>query len=253
MNDKILVQTEGLSKTFSSNSKGIVEAVKNVNLTIFEGETYGLIGQSGSGKSTLGNMILKLLKPTEGDVFFEGVDVNQIDEKQFRKDAQIIFQNPFSSLNPKQKIKDIISEPLKIHKITDSKITQDKLVNEIRTLSGISTSLMDCYPHELSGGQLQRVAIASSLILNPKFLILDEAVSALDVLIQAQILNMLKSMQKALGLTYLFISHDLNVISYLSDRIGVMYKGEIIEEGKTSEILSSPKCEYTKKLISTLH
>jgi ABC-type glutathione transport system ATPase component len=245
-----LVECVNLCKTFS-DSKKETRAVENVNLKIYKGECYGLVGESGCGKSTLSSMISALLTPTSGTVLFKQNDISKFNRKElkaFRKQLQIVFQDPYSSLNPKHKIKNIIREPLKIHKI-GSKEEQIRLVNEIRTLIGLPQDALEKYPSQLSGGQRQRVAIATAMILRPEFVICDESVSALDVLIQAQILNLLKSMQKSLKLTFLFISHNLNVVSYMADRIGVMYHGQIVEEGTTEEILKNPQHPYTKQLL----
>ena len=244
-NNKI-IQCKNLYKTFITKN-GTVKAVDGINLSIKKGECYGLVGESGCGKSTLSSLICALQSPDSGEILFNGKPVK--DEKQFRRHCQIIFQDPYSSLNPKMKIKSIIEEPLKIHKIGKTKIQRLKLVNEMRTLIGLPPESLEKYPHQLSGGQRQRIAIASSMILNPEFVICDECVSALDVLIQAQILNLLKNMQKSMNLTYLFISHNLNVVAYMADKIGVMYKGQIVEEKSTEELLKNPEHPYTKSLL----
>ncbi|MBQ0003877.1 MAG: ABC transporter ATP-binding protein [Treponema sp.] len=248
-----LLKTENLSKNFLRSNKKI-EAVKNINFSLEKGKTYGLVGESGCGKSTLASMLCLLTKPDSGKIFFKSKDIHTLSKKEtkdFHKKVQIIFQNPYDSLNPKMKIKNIIEEGLIIHKITKSKEEKDYLVNEMRTMCALDNSVLEKYPSELSGGQRQRVSLAASMILQPELLILDEAVSSLDVLVQAQILNILKLMQKSFGTTYLFISHNLHVISYLSDKIGVMYNGSIIEEGKAEDILSNPEQEYTKKLFES--
>lgn len=246
-----IMECSNLSKTFSVKGNTI-KAVNGASLSIRQGECYGLVGESGCGKSTLSSMICALQKPDSGQVFFNGEDVFSLDHsklKDFRQHCQIIFQDPYSSLNPKMKIRKIIEEPLIIHKIGRTKKERLGLVNEMRTLVGLPPDALEKYPDQLSGGQRQRVAIASAMILNPEFVVCDECVSALDVLIQAQILNLLKSMQKSLNLTYLFISHNLNVVAYMADRIGVMYKGRIIEEKPTDEILANPEHQYTKSLL----
>lgn len=249
----ILVECKNISKTFNSKNT-IIKAVNGVNLSIKRGECYGLVGESGCGKSTLSSMICALQKPDSGSVSFaENPDIFKLKSKalkNFRKRCQIIFQDPYSSLNPKQKISQIIEEPLIIHKLCSSKEERMGLVNEIRTLTGLPPDILNKYPDQLSGGQRQRVAIATAMILEPEFVICDESVSALDVLIQAQILNLLKTMQKSLNLTYLFISHNLNVIAYMADRIGVMYKGQIIEENTTEELIKNPQHPYTKTLLA---
>lgn len=255
---QILIKCEDLNKTFNTK-QGTVTALKNLNLSITKGQCYGLVGESGCGKSTLSSIIAGLQKPDSGKVFFSGLkapqdftDINSLkskDLKSFRRHCQIIFQDPYSSLNPKMKIRSIIEEPLKIHGIGKNKEERAGLVNEIRTLVGLPPDSLEKYPSQLSGGQRQRVAIASSMILEPEFLICDESVSALDVLIQAQILNLLKSMQKSLNLTYLFISHNFNVVAYMADVIGVMYNGQIVEEKPAEELLKNPEHPYTKKLL----
>ena len=251
MSEKIL-ECRNVTKIFSYGKNGSIKAVDSLSLSIQKGETYGLVGESGSGKSTLGNMICALEKASSGEILFNGTNVAFFKGKallDFRKRMQVIFQDPYASLNPKHKIGSIIEEGLKIHKIADSKEERKKLVNEMRSLIGLPFDSLEKYPSELSGGQRQRVAIASAMILRPDFVVCDECVSSLDVLIQAQILNLLKSMQKSLKLTYFFISHNLNVVAYMADRIGVMYHGQIIEEKTTEELLKNPEHPYTKKLI----
>lgn len=252
----ILLETEKLTKVYRRTDGKNVYAVNGINLKLKRGVSYGLVGESGCGKSTLGQMLVKLLDPTEGEILFEGENIftrNRSGEKEFRKKAQIIFQNPYESLNPKMKIGDIIEEPLIIHGIGKTKTERLGMVNEIRTLCGLDLSVLEKYPAELSGGQRQRVSLAASLILKPQFLVLDEAVSSLDVLIQAQILNLLKQMQKSLKLTYLFISHNLNAVSYVADEIFVMYLGHIVEQGPVKEILEKPLHPYTKALFSAAY
>lgn len=247
----LIIECKNLCKSFSLKNN-IVKAVDGANLSIQKGECYGLVGESGCGKSTLSSMICALQKPDAGQVLFNKKDVFALGHaqlKNFRRHCQIIFQDPYSSLNPKMKISSIIEEPLIIHKIGRSRKERLGLVNEMRTLVGLPPDSLEKYPDQLSGGQRQRVAIASAMILNPEFVVCDECVSALDVLIQAQILNLLKSMQQSLNLTYLFISHNLNVVAYMADRIGVMYKGKIIEEKPTDELLSHPEHQYTKSLL----
>lgn len=249
-----LVKVENLTKVYERSDGNKVYAVNGINFELKKGLSYGLVGESGCGKSTLGQMLVKLLEPTEGEIEFNGKSIcgkmKRADENSFRKEAQVVFQNPFDSLNSKMKVYEIIEEPLIIHKIGRTKKERAGLVNEIRTLCGLDPSVLEKYPSELSGGQRQRVCIASSMILNPKFLVLDEAVSSLDVLIQAQILNMLKKLQKNLNLTSLFISHNLNAVSYIADIIFVMYMGRIVEQGPVEDILKNPLHPYTKALFS---
>lgn len=247
-----ILECKSVSKLFSYGKNASLTAVDSLSLSIQKGECYGLVGESGSGKSTLGNMMCALEKPTSGQIFFEGRDISSLKGKnllEFRKNMQIIFQDPYASLNPKHKIGSIIGEGLKIHKIGTTKEERLRLVNEMRTLVGLPVDVLEKFPSELSGGQRQRVAIASSMILRPEFVVCDECVSSLDVLIQAQILNLLKSMQRSLKLTYFFISHNLNVVAYMADRIGVMYHGKIVEEKPTGELLRNPEHPYTKKLL----
>lgn len=249
--EKILECTD-LKKTFSYGKNSLITAVDGVSLSIFRGECYGLVGESGSGKTTLGNMICALEKPDSGKIMFKGEDYANFTGKKklgFRRKMQVIFQDPYATLNPKHKIGSIIEESLKIHKIGFTSKSRRSLVNEMRTLIGLPVDCLEKYPSELSGGQRQRVAIASAMILEPEFVVCDECVSSLDVLIQAQILNLLKGMQNSLNLTYLFISHNLNVVAYMADRIGVMYKGKIVEEKPTDELLKNPEHPYTKKLL----
>ena len=253
-----LIEAKNICKKFSSSQflfgkNKSITALENVSLKIFQGTTYALVGESGSGKSTLANILLNLLPSESGEVFFHEKNLLQFsrqEKKEFRKLAQIIFQNPYESLNSTMRVKDIIEEPLIIHKIGEDKFARKKIVNEMRTLTGLDSSLMERHAWELSGGQRQRVAICAAMILRPEFLVCDECISALDVLVQAQILNLLKDFQKSLGITYLFISHNLDVVSYMTDAIGVMKDGHIVEEGSAENILQNPKHEYTKKLLA---
>lgn len=248
-----LLEVNHLNKVYFRSDGKKVFAVNDVSFRLERGVSYGLVGESGCGKSTLGQMLVKLLEPTDGEIIFEGNNIfsqSRGEEKAFRKKAQIIFQNPYESLNPRMKIRDIIEEPLVIHGIGKSKAERAGMVNEMRTLCGLDISVMEKYPSELSGGQRQRVSLAASLILKPNFLVLDEAVSSLDVLIQAQILNLLKKMQKVLKLTYLFISHNLNAVSFVADEVFVMYMGRIVEKAPVQELLDNPSHPYTKALFS---
>lgn len=242
------------SKSDFFKKKTYVKAVNGVEFDIFKGETFGLVGESGCGKSTTGYMLSKLLDPTEGSINFNGKDItkaSKAETKNLRKNVQIIFQDPFASLNPKKKIGWLLEEPLNIHKIGDANYRK-KAVNDMLKIVGLEESYKKAYPHELSGGQRQRISIAIALILKPSFVIADEAVSALDVSIQAQILNLMKKLQRELKLTYLFISHDLNVIQYMSDRVGVMYLGKLVEIGSAEDIYDNPLHPYTKALFSAI-
>ncbi len=249
----VILQAKNLDKTFISKGKS-VHAVKNLSVAIERGKIYGLVGESGSGKTTLGKMLLGLLRPDTGRVLFNDEDISRFSRRQkkaFCRNAQIIFQNPYEALDPAMRIGDIIEEPLLIHKIGRTKKEREKIVDEMRMHTGLDTSVMSRRPDELSGGQRQRAAIAAAMILKPQLVVCDECVSSLDVLVQAQILNLLKDFQKNLGITCVFISHNLSVISYMADTIGVMHEGTIVEEGPTGEVLSNPKNEYTKKLLDS--
>ncbi len=232
-----------------------VRAVNGVSLDITAGETLGLVGESGCGKSTLGRMILRLIQPTSGSVRFNGTDVLHASAtalRHLRRDMQIIFQDPFASLDPRMRVEEIISEPLVIHSQNGrpSKNVLRERVLEMLNAVGLEESALRRYPHEFSGGQRQRIGIARALVLRPKFIVCDEPVSALDVSVGAQIVNLLKKLQKEFGLTYLFISHSMPVVRYLSDRITVMRKGEIVEIGFSEEITSAPRHEYTRTLLA---
>ncbi len=252
-----LIEIKNLYKTYSENNglfgkkKEPVVALKGINLEIKKGEILALVGESGCGKSTLGNCILKLLDVTSGEIFFKGENILNYNKKQtksFRKSAQMIFQNPYSSLNPKMKIKEILEEPLKIHK--EKKIKER--VHETISLCGLNQNDLKKYPHEFSGGQRQRIAIARALVLKPEFIVADEAISALDVSIAAQIINLLIELKDKLNLTFLFISHDLNIVKYISNRIAILNRGIIVEEGLTDKIFENPKDDYTKLLLSSI-
>lgn len=250
--NEVLLSVKNLCKEFKSNGK-TVHAVNNVTLDIYKGETLGLVGESGCGKSTLGNMLVHLHRPTAGDILYKGEEISRMknnDIKKMYRKIQIIFQDPYSSLDPKKRIGWLIEEPLKIHKIGKTREERDKLVCEMLEVVGMDESYLRKYPNELSGGQRQRVAIAIALILNPEFIVCDEAVSALDVSVQAQVLNLLKKLQEKFSLTYLFISHNLNVVSYMSDRVGIMYLGEIVELGDVEDISANPMHPYGKALFS---
>ena len=251
-----LLEIKNLTVEYNSlnkKNKSSVVAVNDVSFQIKEGETYALAGESGCGKSTLAKAVTKLVKPKSGEILFEGKNIfSQTKEemKNYPKDVQMIFQNPYSSLNPKMKIGDILKEPLDINTKFSSK-EKKSLVKNILEEVGLPESSIELYPHEFSGGQRQRIAIARALILNPKLIIADEPVSALDASIQAQIINLLKELKRHKKLTVLFISHDLNVIRYLADRVGILYFGKLIEENTTGNIFRYPKEEYTKTLLNS--
>ena len=252
---KNLTKNFPIKKGFWSTTEGFIKAVSNINLTIEKGQIIGLVGESGSGKSTLAKLILKLIEPSLGQVIYNGEDILSMENKRLRslrQKLQIVFQNPYSSLNPRMKIKDIIAEPIALHNKAPMNNSENssQRVSELLRLVGLEEFYEDKFPHELSGGQRQRVAIARALSLNPEFLILDEPVSALDVSVQAQILNLLADLQKRLDLTYLFISHNLSVVGFISTHIAVMYLGHIVEYGKKEDIIKTPRHPYTTALIS---
>ena len=243
---------------FGSRRSGEIRAVDDVSLDILEGETLGLVGESGSGKSTLGRLILRLIEPTSGAIVFAGIDLLQADGSQLRRlrrDMQIIFQDPFGSLDPRYRVEDVIVEPLILHqKIMHESLSRDarrQRVRELLRAVGMDESAMSRYSHEFSGGQRQRVGIARALALRPKFVVADEPVSALDVSVGAQIVNLLQQLQRDFGLTYLFISHSMPVVRYLSTRIAVMYQGKIVEIGTTEPITTQPRHAYTRKLLAS--
>ncbi|HEY8346616.1 MAG TPA: dipeptide ABC transporter ATP-binding protein [Symbiobacteriaceae bacterium] len=233
---------------------GYVRAVDNVSFDVMKGETLGLVGESGCGKSTLGRVILRLQEPTEGHVLFEGQNLTTMDSatlRRMRREMQIIFQDPFGSLNPRFTVGDIIGEPLRVHRI-GTKAERDARVAELMRMVGLDPSWRNRFPHEFSGGQRQRIGIARAISLNPKFIVCDEPVSALDVSVQSQVINLLCDLQEKLGLTYLFIAHGLNVVRHISNRIGVMYLGKLVELADTDELFAHPAHPYTAALLSAI-
>ena len=258
MNKTPLLKVENLKQYFKSNGNYVVKAVDGISFEIYEGETYGLVGESGSGKSTTGRSIIRLYDITDGKVIFDGKCVSdkklsKDDEKYLRVNMQMIFQDPMACLNPRKKVKDIIAQGLKIQKVCSSQEEIDEKVNNILEKVGLSKEHATRYPHQFSGGQRQRIGIARALIMNPKLIIADEAISALDVSIQAQVVNLMKDIQDEFKTTYLFIAHDLSMVKYISDRIGVMHLGHIVETGTTDEIFNNPIHPYTKALLSAIH
>lgn len=254
MSKRKLVEVKGLKCYFGSSSKQVVKAVDDISFEIFEGETFGLVGESGSGKSTTGRSILRLNDATDGQILFDGKEIpTKIKElKDFRKQAQMIFQDPYASLNGRMKVRDIIAEGMDIHGIVKTRAERDAKVNELLKMVGLNPEHANRYPHEFSGGQRQRIGIARALAVNPRFIVCDEPISALDVSIQAQIVNLLKKLQKEQQLTYLFIAHDLSMVKYISDRIAVMYQGKIVELGTADAVYHQPFHPYTKSLLSAI-
>ena len=260
MSSDIILKVEGLKKYFPisrglfRSKVGVIKAVDGVDLWIRKGKTLGLVGESGCGKSTTSRLILRLIDPDSGKIIFDGKDITKIsqnDLRPIRQKMQIIFQDPFSSLNPRMSIGDAIGEGLRVIGIRDRSERRER-VRELLNMVGLSPATIDNYPHQFSGGQRQRIVIARALSVNPSFIVCDEPVSALDVSIQAQILNLLKELQERFSLSYLFISHDLNVVGYMSDEVAVMYRGKIVEYGNSRSVYSNPLHPYTRLLLSSV-
>ncbi len=251
---KVLVETRDVCKYFKT-PRGLLHAVDKVNLKIEEGKTLGVVGESGCGKSTLGRTITRLLEPTSGDVLFEGESIMKYSPKQLhevRKKMQLIFQDPYSSLNPRMSVQELIAEPLIINKVFPEKSQVYKRVSELMETVGLAERLSVAYPHELDGGRRQRIGVARALALSPKFIVCDEPVSALDVSIQAQILNLLMDLQDSMGLSYMFVTHDLSVVKHISDEIAVMYMGVCVERAPSRELFENPLHPYTQALLSAI-
>ncbi len=256
----VLLKVRNLKKYFRQNENffgnryEVVHAVDNISFEIFDSETFGLVGESGCGKTTTGRLLIRLIEPTEGDIFFKNINISKLSQAELQKsrsDMQIIFQDPYASLNPRKTIGDIIEEPITIHQAGNSTSKKNRVI-ELLELVGLLPEYINRYPHEFSGGQRQRVGIARALALNPKFIVCDEPVSALDVSIQAQILNLLEELQEKLNLTYLFIAHNFSVVKHISGRIAVMYLGKIVEISTNKNIYEKPLHPYTQSLLSAV-
>lgn len=255
-NREPLLTVKGLKQYFKVSSTYTVHAVENVSFQIYPGETYGLVGESGSGKSTIGRSIIRLYDPTAGEIMFDGMKIggkiSRADSQKLRTQMQMIFQDPMASLNPRKKVRDIIGEGLDIHHMYSSSEEREEKIANILQKVGLAPEHASRYPHQFSGGQRQRVGIARALIMNPKLIIADECISALDVSIQAQVVNLMKDIQQETGTAYLFIAHDLSMVKYISDRIGVLHLGHLLETGTTAEIFEHPVHPYTKSLLSAI-
>ncbi len=252
-----LIEARNLSKSFAIGGgflakKKVVRAVENVSFQIQRGETLGLVGESGCGKSTIGRTLLRLYEPTAGQIFFDGNDITKANMRPYRKRMQIVFQDPYASLDPRMTVGDIVGEPLDIYRAYANKAERRERILELLNLVGLNSEHMNRYPHEFSGGQRQRVSIARSMALQPDFMVCDEPISALDVSIQAQVINMLMELQQKLNMTYLFIAHDLNVVRHISKRVGVMYLGSLVEVCDASELYKNPLHPYTQALLSAI-
>ncbi|MDG5190588.1 ATP-binding cassette domain-containing protein [Staphylococcus aureus] len=254
--DEILLSIKNLKQYFNAGKKNEVRAIDNISFDIYKGETLGLVGESGCGKSTTGKSIIKLNDITSGEILYEGTDIQKIKKRKdllkFNKKIQMIFQNPYASLNPRLKVMDIVAEGIDIHHLASDKRDRKKRVYDLLETVGLSKEHANRYPHEFSGGQRQRIGIARALAVEPEFIIADEPISALDVSIQAQVVNLLLKLQRERGITFLFIAHDLSMVKYISDRIAVMHFGKIVEIGPSEEIYQNPLHDYTKSLLSAI-
>lgn len=253
MADKIL-EVKHLKKYFNT-PKGVLHAVDDVNFTLERGKTLGIVGESGCGKSTTGRSILRLIEPTSGEVIFNGEDILKKNKEQMRllrREMQLIFQDPYASLDPRKTVSEIIGEPLKLQKLVTDKAEREKKVHELMEVVGLANRLVNTYPHELDGGRRQRIGIARALAMQPKLIICDEPVSALDVSIQAQILNLMQDLQEKMGLTYIFITHDLSVVNHFANDIAVMYLGQLIEKAPSEMLFDRPTHPYTQALLSAI-
>ncbi len=253
-NKEVLIQVKDLKKHFKVGRNAILKAVDGINFDIYKGETLGLVGESGCGKTTCGKTIMGLYPATSGEIIYDGVDVSKLNKrgkKDFTRRAQIIFQDPYSSLNPRMTVGDIIGEGIDIHRLYSGKDRMDRIY-QLLNIIGLNAEHASRFPHEFSGGQRQRIGIARALAIEPDFIVCDEPISALDVSIQAQIINLLIKLQQDMGLTYLFIAHDLSMVKHISDRVGVMYLGNLVELAKSGEIYANPLHPYTKALMSSI-
>ncbi|HDB3539898.1 TPA: ATP-binding cassette domain-containing protein [Staphylococcus aureus] len=255
-NDEVLLSIKKLKQYFNAGKKNEVRAIENISFDIYKGETLGLVGESGCGKSTTGKSIIKLNDITSGEILYEGIDIQKIRKRKdllkFNKKIQMIFQDPYASLNPRLKVMDIVAEGIDIHHLATDKRDRKKRVYDLLETVGLSKEHANRYPHEFSGGQRQRIGIARALAVEPEFIIADEPISALDVSIQAQVVNLLLKLQRERGITFLFIAHDLSMVKYISDRIAVMHFGKIVEIGPAEEIYQNPLHDYTKSLLSAI-
>ena len=254
MSEKVLLECVNLKKYFDT-PRGMLHAVDDVSFKLCEGKTLGVVGESGCGKSTLGRTLLRLTPSTGGKIIFNGEDITEKSPKdmiKLRQEMQMIFQDPFSSLDPKMTVSQIIEEPLRIHKVYKNKEERSKRVNELMEIVGLDDRYVNVYPHELDGGRRQRIGIARSIALNPKFIVCDEPVSALDVSIQAQILNLMMDLKEEFGLTYIFVTHDLSVVKHISDEILVLYLGQMVEKASSDRLFENPIHPYTKALLSAI-
>ncbi|HDC9845243.1 TPA: ATP-binding cassette domain-containing protein [Staphylococcus aureus] len=255
-NDEVLLSIKNLKQYFNAGKKNEVRAIENISFDIYKGETLGLVGESGCGKSTTGKSIIKLNDITSGEILYEGIDIQKIRKRKdllkFNKKIQMIFQDPYASLNPRLKVVDIVAEGIDIHHLATDKRDRKKRVYDLLETVGLSKEHANRYPHEFSGGQRQRIGIARALAVEPEFIIADEPISALDVSIQAQVVNLLLKLQRERGITFLFIAHDLSMVKYISDRIAVMHFGKIVEIGPAEEIYQNPLHDYTKSLLSAI-
>ncbi|CPB00109.1 Oligopeptide transport ATP-binding protein oppF [Staphylococcus aureus] len=255
-NDEVLLSIKNLKQYFNAGKKNEVRAIENISFDIYKGETLGLVGESGCGKSTTGKSIIKLNDITSGEILYEGIDIQKIRKRKdllkFNKKIQMIFQDPYASLNPRLKVMNIVAEGIDIHHLATDKRDRKKRVYDLLETVGLSKEHANRYPHEFSGGQRQRIGIARALAVEPEFIIADEPISALDVSIQAQVVNLLLKLQRERGITFLFIAHDLSMVKYISDRIAVMHFGKIVEIGPAEEIYQNPLHDYTKSLLSAI-